>query len=225
MIGLDEDVACELERSAERAQARGGLAAAAAFLDRAATITPDPARRVHRLLVAARALYDAGRLEQALERLVAVETAGADAPEVGHLRGQVAFDQRRYGEAAHLLLSSARRSTDRMIYLEALSAAIWADDPDVIRAAAEEARRLPPGTEPQDLLLDGLAVRLTDGAVAGAPPLRAALDAVLALEPTPSRLRPVALAHGAPRRRDGRAGAGRRRRRPHARHPPGPGRA
>ena len=109
MIGLDEDVARELERSAERAQARGGLAAAAAFLDRAATITPDPARRVHRLLVAARTLYDAGQLEQALERLVAVETAGADAPEVEHLRGQVAFDQRRYGEAARLLLSSARR--------------------------------------------------------------------------------------------------------------------
>ena len=75
-----------------------------------------------------------------------------------------------------------------MIYLEALSAAIWADDPDAIRAAAEEARRLPPGTEPQDLLLDGLAVRLTDGAVAGAPPLRAALEAVLALEPAPGRL-------------------------------------
>ncbi len=188
VVGLDEDVARELERSAERAQARGGLAAAAAFLDRAATITPDPARRVHRLLVAARTLYDAGQLEEALGRLVAVESTGAGAPEVEHLRGQVAFDRRQFGEAAQLLLSSARRSTDRMIYLEALSAAIWADDPDAIRAAAEEARRLPPGTEPQDLLLDGLAVRLTDGAAAGAPPLRAALEAVLALEPAPGRL-------------------------------------
>ena len=100
--GPDEEVAAELERSAGRAQARGGLAAAAAFLERAAMLTPDPARRAQRLLAAARAKRDAGALDAALGLLVAAEAGPLDAlaaAEVEHLRGQIALAQRRGSEA------------------------------------------------------------------------------------------------------------------------------
>ena len=110
--GPDEEVAAELERSAGRAQSRGGLAAAAAFLERAALLTPDPVRRAQRLLAAARAKCDAGALDAALGLLVAVEAGPLDAlqaAEVERLRGQIALDQRRGGDAARLLLSAARR--------------------------------------------------------------------------------------------------------------------
>jgi len=101
--GPDEDVAGELERSAGRAQARGGMAAAAAFLERAAMLTPDPGRRAQRLLAAARAQHDAGALDAALGLLVGVEAGPPDAlrtAEVEHLRGQIAFVQRRGPAAA-----------------------------------------------------------------------------------------------------------------------------
>jgi hypothetical protein len=101
--GPDEHVAGELERSAGRAQARGGLAAAAAFLERSAMLTPDPGCRAQRLLAAARTKRDAGALDAALGLLVAVEGGPPDAlrtAELEHLRGQIAFDQRRIGDSA-----------------------------------------------------------------------------------------------------------------------------
>src|SRR2546421_627243 len=99
--GPDEDVAEELERSAERAQARGGLAAAAAFLERAAMLTREPGRRAERMLAAARAKRDAGALEAALGLLVAVEAGPLDpllAAEVEHLGRPIAFEQRPGGD-------------------------------------------------------------------------------------------------------------------------------
>ena len=189
----DEAVAEELERSAGRALARGGIAAAAAFLENAATLTPDRAVRARRLLAAARAQRDAGTLDAALALLAAVEAGPVDAlqaAEIEQLRGEIAFDQRRVGEAARLLVSAARRfdaldaRLARTTHLKALGAGMWAG-PDRLREAAVAARAAPPASgEPGavDLLVDAFAIRVTEGYAAAEPTLRRALDAVLALE-------------------------------------------
>jgi DNA-binding CsgD family transcriptional regulator len=195
--GPDKNVAAELERSAGRARARGGLAAAAAFLERSAMLTLDPGRRAQRLLAAARAKRDAGALDAALGLLVAVE-AGAPDPlrtaEVEHLRGQIALDQRRSRDGARLLLSAARRleplnaESARETHLEALVAAMWAgdlDSPGGLREAAKAARAAPASPGPPrvvDVLLDAFATRLTQGYAAAAPALTRALEMVLALD-------------------------------------------
>jgi DNA-binding CsgD family transcriptional regulator len=195
--GPDEQVAAELERSAGRALARGGLAAAAAFLERAATLTPEPGRRAQRLLAAARAKRDTGALDAALGLLVAVEAGPPDAfrtAEVEHLRGQIAFDQGRISDAARLMLSAARRleplnaGSARETHLEALAAALWASDldgPAGVQETAEAARAAPAGPQPPrvvDVLLDAFALRLTEGYVAAAPTLTRALELFLALD-------------------------------------------
>ena len=191
----DEDVAEELERSAGRALARGGLAAAAAFLERAAMLTPAPARRAQRLLAAARAKRDAGALDAALGLLVAVEAGPLDAlrtAEVEHLRGQIALEQRRRTDAGRLLASAARRfepldaDLARETHLEVLAAAMVGDldVPGGLREAAEAARAALPGPDPPrvvDALLDAFALRLTEGYARAAPSLTRALEQVLAL--------------------------------------------
>jgi DNA-binding CsgD family transcriptional regulator len=170
--GPDEDVAAELERSASQAQARGGLAAAAAFLERAAILTPEPVRRARRLLAAARAKRATGALDAALELLVAIEAGPHDAlrtAEAEHLRGLIAFVQRRASDGAQLLLSAAR-------HLEPL---------DVAWRRPRAARAAPPGPEPPrpvDVLLDALALRLTQGYAPAAPLLTRALELGLALD-------------------------------------------
>ncbi|GIJ54391.1 helix-turn-helix transcriptional regulator [Virgisporangium aurantiacum] len=196
--GPDDDVAVELAHAAGRVQARGGLAAAAAFLDRAALLTPDPAQRAWRLLDAARARRDAGDLDAALEMVTAAEAGPPDearSAQAQHLRGQITFEQRRAGEAVGLLFDAARSlepvdaKLARQTYLEALGAAIWTADldrPGTVREIAAAARAAAPGPTPPravDVLLDALATRLTDGYTAAAPMLDAALRSVLALEP------------------------------------------
>ena len=193
--GPDEDIAEELARSAGRAQARGGLAAAAAFLERSAQLTLEPARRTERLLAAARGKRDAGAFEAALELLATLESAPLDShstAEVEHLRGQIALEQQRGSDAVELLLGAARRFAPldapraREAHLEALLAALWAGDldrPGSVRAAAEAARAAPAGPEPQrtaDVVLDALAIRLTEGYEAGSPLLTRALELLLA---------------------------------------------
>jgi DNA-binding CsgD family transcriptional regulator len=190
----DEDVAAELERSAGRAQARGGLAAVAAFLERAAALTPEPTHRGQRLLAAAGAKRDAGDLEAALGLLVDVEAGVLD--ELGRarvdlLRAQIALEQWRGGDAGRLFLSAASRlepldpELARETYLEALGGAM-ANDAEVVGGApavAAAARAAPPGTVPPrtvDMLLDAFAIRLTDGYAAAAPTLARALELLLA---------------------------------------------
>jgi DNA-binding CsgD family transcriptional regulator len=190
--GFDEDVASELERSAGRAQARGGLAAAAAFLERAAVLTPEPSRRAQRALAAAQAKHQAGAFDAAL-RLVGIAESGPlnelQRVEVELLRAQIEFAVHRGRDAPPLLLKAAKRlepldiGLARVTYLEALSAAISAGRlgaRDGVRKTADAARRAAPLPEPQpapDLLLDGLAVLHTEGYAAGTPMLKRALGA------------------------------------------------
>jgi DNA-binding CsgD family transcriptional regulator len=190
--GVDEEVAAELERSADRARARGGAAAAAAFLAYAAELTPDPAERGRRALAAAQAKFDAAASDAALELLATAELAPLDELQrarLERLRAEIAFARTRGSDAPALLLNAARRleSLDaamaRETHLEAMAAAMFAgrlgDEPGV-RDAAEAALTAPPPPQPPraiDLLLDGLATRFTEGYSAGLPPLRRALDA------------------------------------------------
>jgi DNA-binding CsgD family transcriptional regulator len=190
--GTDEEVAADLERSAGRAQARGGVAAAAAFLERAAGLSPDPGERARRALEAADAKQLAGAPEAASSLLAAAVEGSLDERESAlaeRLKGQIASDLRRFGEAVPFLLEAAGRlgsiepGAARATYLEALRAAhIGAPfDGELLRRAAEAARNMPPpnGTSGAfDLLLAGLAVRFTDGYAASADLLKRALGAV-----------------------------------------------
>jgi DNA-binding CsgD family transcriptional regulator len=189
----DEEVAADLERSAARAQARGGLAAAAAFLERAVALSPEPSRRAQRALAAAQTKFQAGALDDALDLLETAEAASAAddrlRAHVHLLRAQIAFASRRGSDAPPLLLAAARElepvdpNLARATYLEALSAATYAGRlargggvVEVSRAAL--AGPPPPGRpQPSDLLLQGLAARATEGYAAGAPLLKEALDA------------------------------------------------
>jgi DNA-binding CsgD family transcriptional regulator len=190
--GFDEEVASELERSAGRAQARGGLAAAAAFLERAAALTPGPALRAQRALAAAQVNHQAGAFDAALGLLPIAEVGSLNElqrAQVDLLRGQIAFALSRGRDAPPLLLKAARRlepldvRLSRETYLEALSAALHAGRlgrRDGVRKMADAARRAAPPPGPPratDLLLDGLAVLHTEGYVAGTPMLQRALRA------------------------------------------------
>ncbi len=189
-VGLDEAVAAELESAAGRAQARGGLAAAGAFLARAAELTPDPGRRAERTLAAAGTKFRAGEPDAALDLVAAAEIGPLDdlqQAQLARLRAQILFSRSRGSEAAPLLLDAANRlearhdPTARQTYLEALGAAVFAGRLGDVEKAAEAARAArpapgPPG--PMDLLLEGVATRFTDGYAAAVPTLREALLAL-----------------------------------------------
>jgi DNA-binding CsgD family transcriptional regulator len=193
--GPDEGVASELERSAGRAQARGGLAAAAAFLEQAATLTPEPPRRSARALAAAQAKYQAGAPDAALALLATAQGGPLDelqSAQVDLLRAQIAFAVNRGSDAPPLLLKAAKRlelldvGLARETYLEALSAAMFVGRlasgvglREVAQAARGAGRAGSPPRPPSapDLLLDGLAVLITEGYAAGTPMLKRALSA------------------------------------------------
>lgn len=186
--GLDEDVAAELEGSADRAQRRGGIAAAAAFLERAAELTPDPARRGERAMAAAQAKLEAGVPEAAQALVEMAELAPLDELNracLQRLRAQVAFALKRGSDAPPVLLEAARRlvpldpALARETGLEALVAGAYGGSIDDSLEALEEVRAAPVSSSqrPADLLFDGLATRVTDGFVASVAPLREALEA------------------------------------------------
>ncbi|GGJ34885.1 transcriptional regulator [Streptomyces brasiliensis] len=187
----DETVAAELERCAGRAQARGGVAAAAAFLERAAELTPDPAVRGARALAAARSKYQAGGYDTARELLDAAGLSPMDEHQLAQadlLRGRITFASKSAGSALPLLLEAAKRlepldaGLAQETYRDALNAALIVDRlpsgvqlQDIARATLAA----PPGPPPErnDLLLRGLAVMTVDGFAAGTPMVLQALEA------------------------------------------------
>ena len=188
----DEAVAAEMARSADRAQGRGGLAAAAAFLQRAAELTPDPAVRVERSLAAAEAKLDVADAASASELLAAAELGPVDELQRARLErlgAEIAFASRRGRDAPPLLLEAARR-------LDPLDAASWPARPTSRRsrrrcspgasAPARTSVRWPrprarrPGCESPgaaEALLDALVTRFTEGYAASVAPLSQALRA------------------------------------------------
>jgi DNA-binding CsgD family transcriptional regulator len=200
----DEDVAADLERSAARAHARGGFAAAAAFLERSFILTLDPARRAARALAAAKAKEQAGALDDAVALVSSAEAGPLDdlqRAQVNVIRARVSFAADRGSEAPPLLLSAARRlepidgAAARELYLAALTAALFAGrlgSTVNARQVAGAVRAAPPPEPPTraaDLLLDGLALLITDGAAVGTPVLRKALTAFVTDDGTDEQLR------------------------------------
>jgi DNA-binding CsgD family transcriptional regulator len=190
----DEEIASDLERSAARAQARGGFAAAAAFLERAVELSPEPSSRARRALTAAQAMFQAGGLDEARDLLVTAESSSAAdhrvRGQVQRLRAQISFASRRGSDATPRLLAIAQElepvdpGLARATYLEALAAAAFVGrlaapggGPVDVSRAALAGPAMPPGAGPSDLLLQGLALRFTEGYTAGATLLKAALSA------------------------------------------------
>jgi DNA-binding CsgD family transcriptional regulator len=190
VAGPDENVAAELEHSAARAQTRGGLAAAAAFLDRAAALSADPARRARRALEAAQAKHQAGAPEAALALLASAQAGPLDQlqrAEAQRLRAQITFTSNRGSDAPALLLTAAQQlepldvTLARETYLEALMAAQFAGRlaDGAALEVAEAARAAPPSRSPRapDVLLDGLAAMITEGHRPAARLLKRAVQA------------------------------------------------
>ncbi|HWL96319.1 MAG TPA: AAA family ATPase [Nocardioidaceae bacterium] len=190
VAGLDDAVADELERSAGRAQARGGVAAAAAFLVRATELTSDPSRRCERAIDAAEAKFASGALDAAEELVALADEGPLDTRQralLSRLRAQLTLARQRGVEAPPLFLDAARRlagvdpELSRETYLDAFGAALYvgrlgggrvgAD----VAAAARDAPGSPDPPRALDLLLDALVVRFTEGAAAGARPLQEAV--------------------------------------------------
>jgi len=182
--GPDEEVAAELERSSGRARARGGMAAAAAFLQRAAELTAEPARRSARALAAAQASLQAGGLDAAAELLATAMAGPLDELQQARaalLRGQVAFASGGGSDAPALLVKAAKQlepldaTLARQTYLDAWVAARFAGrfagagDLHEVARAARSAPPPPGAPRPSDLLLDGLAVLVTEGRAQAAP--------------------------------------------------------
>ncbi len=192
MAGPDEEVAAELERSAGRAQARGGLAAAAAFLERSMVLTADPGRRAERTLAAAQANIQAGAFDKALDLLVRAEAGPLDefsSARTDLLRGQIAFSSGRGSDAPPLLLKAAKRleplnrEMARETYMSAWMAALFAGrfaGAGDLAEVSEAARALPRPAGPPDLadlILDSLALLVLEGPAVAASALQRAARA------------------------------------------------
>ncbi len=185
-------MASDLERSAGRAQSRGGLAAAAAFLQRSHALTQDRQRRADRALAAAQAKVHAGAFDEALRLLSAgeiVATSELQHARIDLLRGQIALAAGPVTEAPAQLLKAAKRlepidpGLARETYLDAWGAGMFAAQPgdiNQLREVSDAARAAPAPSAPPhlpDLLLDGLSLLVSEGLATATPLLRRAADA------------------------------------------------
>ena len=192
--GPDEDVAEQLESSARRARARGGVGAAAAFLERAASLTPAAGARIDRLIAAAALTQNAGDVDHAEELLDVAARAGSVSGEqqarIALARGQVAFAAHRGAESVELLIDAAHRLKQYRLpenpatVLEAVLAATWVvprpENVDLVKAAVAALAEGGPADPGVDLLIEGVRASAEEGYGAAAPVLRRALDVVLA---------------------------------------------
>lgn len=185
LVGPDDQVGDELARQAATARDRGGLAAAAAFLERAASCATDPSTRVEREITAADAYHAAGATERAVRLLAVAELGPADPrrrARLDRLRARIAFDTTRDRAAVRQLslaageLAVCDQHLARGAYVETLGTAILAGDEETVRVVRAELTG--PGDRGTDLLLDGVAQRCADGYVAAVEPLKLALKAL-----------------------------------------------
>ncbi|WP_084215875.1 helix-turn-helix transcriptional regulator [Pseudonocardia spinosispora] len=181
----DEDLAAELERCASRAQSRGGIAAAAAFIERAAQLSLDPAKRTERTFAAARAWMGAGAADKAEELLTTVSEAGLDErqhAECDLLRGQVAFIRHINSDGPRLMVRAGQKlatvdpQRSRECFLDALEMSFAVGRPsgvmDMVLAAARDSAPAPRAPD----ILDALTLLTTRGHRAAVPLIRKILD-------------------------------------------------
>lgn len=189
--GPDDEIAAELEKCAAQAQARGGLAAAAAFLEKSVELTLDAAQRGRRAVAAADAKQEAGDSEAAAVLLgiaAAAPLDDMDRARVDLVRARGAFATNRRREAPMLLLQAARRlgpldpTLARQTILDAFIAALFAGRQagDVgVAQVAEAARETPHRASARtvlDFLVDGLGLLVTEGHHAAAADLKRILQ-------------------------------------------------
>lgn len=190
--GTDEAVAAESVAAAQRAIARGAMADAAALLERATELTPDPGVRVERAILAADVLREAGASAAALRSLAIAEAGPIGDAESARLllyRAMILFGTTHAGEATAQMVEAAKAlapldaALSRETYLVALDAAVITGGVDGgptvrdVAAAAVDAPRPVRRSMPADLLLDALAAAYTRGFSAAGPAFREALQA------------------------------------------------
>jgi DNA-binding CsgD family transcriptional regulator/tetratricopeptide (TPR) repeat protein len=192
--GQNERVALQLERATERARTRNGGRVAAAFLERAAALTPQGPARARRLLRAAESAFRVGDASAALELVQDAEQFGIDGSAdacARRLRAAILRTSGEEAQASRLLVEAASSAapTDpslaREIYLEALHAALRAGSPGAgaeLASVQGAARGMTHHTGGQpsaaDDLLDGYAALGRETRTEALAALRRGVDAL-----------------------------------------------
>jgi DNA-binding CsgD family transcriptional regulator len=189
----DDLVADELERTAERARARSGHAAAAAALERAARLSADDAVRVRRLVAAAGAAWEAGRAASAQALADEAEPRVDNdrlRAELLFVRASVELTQGRPPDAHTFLLDAADAANaaqdlsraSAFLALAAQAAAAAGDLAGIIEACRRVSSLGEGWPSPARAMLMGLGAFLTDDFDRGIPLMREAMVGVSSLD-------------------------------------------